>query len=243
MIPGPGIETSTAWITYNQFKVITEQPYLWVNNRGERFFDEGMVNIHISACRCILNQPDRVSYLIFDDDTRKHLEEEGVDHFYFVFPADKLTDVQGQFKDLIENWKNQHVWMEDTLEAICEKAGIDEAGLKKTLEAYNGYCENGEDSQFYKDPKYLRPVRKGPFYAMRVYCGGYNTMGGIKINGKMQVIKENFEPIPGLYAAGDNVLSEFYGNPMISGMPGAYYAMPLGFAAGDSASEYIDEMN
>ena len=243
MIPGPGIEMSTAWLTYNQFKIMTEQPYLWVNCYGERFLDESLSNNHMAINRTIRNQPGRVSYLIFDDDTRRHLEEEGVDYFYFVFPADKLTDIKGQFKDLIDNWKNEHVFMEDTLEAICEKAGIDEAGLKETLERYNSYCDSGVDEEFAKDAKYLRPVRKGPFYAMRVFCGGYNTMGGIRVNGKMQVITEEQRPIQGLYAAGDNVLNEIYGDPIIAGLGAAYFAMPLGFAAGDSASEYLDTLD
>ena len=38
---------------------------------------------------------------------------------------------------------------------------------------------------------------------MRVFCAGYDTIGGIKVNGKMQVVKEDGKAIPGLYAAGD----------------------------------------
>ncbi len=242
MIPGPGIESNVSWIISKQFKIMTEQPYFWVNRRGERFFDESLANNHISTCQCIRNQPGRASYMIFDDDTRKHLEEDGVDYFYFVFPADKLTDIKSQFKDVIENQKNEHVFMADTIEEICAQAGIDEKGLKAQLERYNRYCETGTDEEFAKDSKYLRPVKKGPFYAMEIFCGGYNTIGGIRINGKMQVITEDQEPVTGLYAAGDNVLNELYGNPIIAGLGAAYFAMPLGFAAGDSACAYIDSL-
>ncbi len=241
MIPGPGIETNTAWITYTDFKVITEQPYLWVNKRGERFLNEEISNNHMGICRNIYNQPERTSYMIFDDDTRIHLEEEGVDYFYFVFPADKLVDVRGQFKEVIEKWGNKHIFMEDTLEELCEKADIDEAGLKATLAQYNRFCDQGEDEEFGKNPKYLRPVRKGPFYAMRVFCGGYNTIGGIRVNGNLQVIREDHSPIIGLYAAGDNIMNEIYGNPIISGVGAAYYAIPLGMAAADCASDYIEK--
>ena len=192
--------------------------------------------------RAIRNQPGRVSYMIFDDDTRKHLEEEGVDYFYFVFPAEKLTDIRGQFKEVIEVKKNKHVFMADTIEEICAQAGIDKEGLKATLDRYNGFCDKHSDDDFGKDPKYLRPVRKGPFYAMRVFCGGYNTMGGIRINGNMQVIRDDSTAIPGLFAAGDNVLNELYGNPIIAGLGAAYFAMPLGFAAGDCACDYIDQL-
>ena len=109
------------------------------------------------------------------------------------------------------------------------------------MDRYNGYCDNGEDEEFGKDAKYLRPVRKGPFYAMRVFCAGYDTIGGIKVNGKMQVIREDGKAIPGLYAAGDNMMGEFYGNPPTGGSAGAYFAMPFGFAAGDSACDYLEK--
>ena len=239
MTPAPGIESDVAWIVHNQIRIIMEQPYCWVNKNGARFFNEALTNNHMAANRSIKNQPGRVCYMIFDDNTRKKMEEK-IDYFYFVFPADKLTDVQGQFKDVIENWKNTNIFMEDTLEEICRKAGIDEAGLKQTAERLNHFCEIGEDEDFGKDPNYLHPLKQGPFYAIRMYAGGYNTIGGIKINGKMQVITEEQKPIKGLFAAGDNVLNELWGNPIIAGMGAAYYAMPLGFAAGDCACEYID---
>ena len=57
----------------------------------------------------------------------------------------------------------------------------------------------------------------------------------------MQVIREDGKAIPGLYAAGDNMLSEFYGNPPTGGSAGAYFAMPFGFAAGDSACDDMEK--
>ena len=242
MVPGPGLVGPTPWIAFNEFRIMTEQPYCFVNKNGNRFLDESLSNNYMAINRAIRNQPGRVSYMIFDDDTRKHLEEEGVDYFYFVFPAEKLTDIRGQFKEVIEVKKNKHVFMADTIEEICAQAGIDKEGLKATLDRYNGFCDKHSDDDFGKDPKYLRPVRKGPFYAMRVFCGGYNTMGGIRINGNMQVIRDDSTAIPGLFAAGDNVLNELYGNPIIAGLGAAYFAMPLGFAAGDCACDYIDQL-
>ena len=225
----------------NETRTIQEQPYLWVNKNGERFIDESISNNHMAISTGIANQPNGESYIVFDEDTRRHLEEDGVDYMYFIFPVEKLTDIPGQFKTLINEKGNKHVFMTDTIEELCAQSGIDQAGLEETLDRYNGYCDNGEDEEFGKDAKYLRPVRKGPFYAMRVFCAGYDTIGGIKVNGKMQVIREDGKAIPGLYAAGDNMMSEFYGNPPTGGSAGAYFAMPFGFAAGDSACDYLEK--
>ncbi len=67
----------------------------------------------------IANQPNGESYIVFDEDTRRHLEEDGVDYMYFIFPVEKLTDIPGQFKTLINEKGNKHVFMTDTIEELC----------------------------------------------------------------------------------------------------------------------------
>lgn len=239
LVPGPGIVASSPWIVYNELRTLQEQPYLWVNRNGERFVDESISNNHMAISTGIKNQPGRESYFIIDEDTRLKLETEGVDYTYFMFPIKKFTDIPGQFRHLRDEVGNKHVFMEDTVEKLCEAAHINLQGLQETLERYNRFCDQGLDEDFAKDAKYLYPVRKGPFYAMRVFCAGYNTIGGIRVNGKMQVIAENGEAIPGLYAAGDAIMTCFYGNPPIGGSAGAYFAIPFGFAAGDSVCDEL----
>ena len=241
LVPGPGIVASSPWIVFNEIRTMQEQPYLWVNQIGERFMDESLSNNHMAISMGIYNQPGRCSYLIFDEDTRKHMENEGVDYTYFIFPVKKLTNVKEQFRHLIEEAGNRHIFMADTIKELCEQTGIEESNLCRTLDIYNRYCEIGHDLDYAKDPEFLRPVRKGPFYALRVFCAGYDTIGGIRVNGKMQVIREDGHAIKGLYAAGDNVLNELYGNPIIGGLGAAYFALPLGMAAGDSASDEIEK--
>lgn len=241
LVPGPGIVADSPWIVYNETRTIQEQPYLWVNRMGERFIDESISNNHMAISTGIANQPGRVSYIVFDEDTRLHLEQDGVDYMYFVFPVQKLTDIPGQFKRLRDEIGNKHIFLADTIEELCAQAGIDENGMKETLTRYNAFCDSGIDEDFAKDANYLLPVRRGPFYAMRVYCAGYDTIGGIKVNGKMQVVTEEGTAIPGLYAAGDNMLTAFYGNPPTGGSAGAYFAMPFGFAAGESACDILDK--
>ena len=48
----------------------------------------------------------------------------------------------------------------------------------------------------------LRPLSKGPYYAMPIYPGDIGTNGGLLTNDKAQVIKKNGKPIEGLYAVG-----------------------------------------
>ncbi len=238
LVPGPGIVASSPWIAFDENRVIQEQPYLWVNKNGDRFFDESLSNNHMAISCAIYNQPGRESYLVFDEDTRNHLEQDGVDYMYLIFPVKKVTDLPGQFKRLREECRNQHVFVADTLDELCAQAGINRGGLEKTLTRYNGYCDKGVDEEYAKPAHFLHPVRRGPFYSLRVFCAGYNTIGGIKTNGRMEVIRDDGKAIPGLYAAGDIMLGEFWG---LGGCSGANTTMAFGFAAGDSAAAYADE--
>lgn len=239
LVPGPGIIGNTPWIVQNQTRTIQEQPYLWVNQAGARFIDESKSKNHMAMGTAISRQPGRCSYIIFDDDTRRHMEEEGVDYQYFIFPADRLEDVRGQFVELIEEKQNKHIFLADDLEDLCAQTGIHLPGLRATLDAYNRFCREGHDDEFSKNPAFLRPVCKAPFYAMRVFNGGYTAFGGIKINGKCQVLDERGTPIPGLYAAGDCACGEVWGDPPVGGIGQSNIAFALGFASGEQAATYL----
>jgi len=82
-------------------------------------------------------------------------------------------------------------------------------------------------------------VRNGKFYALRCFCGGYQAMGGIRINGRCEVLQENLRPFKGLYAAGDCCAGEIYGNPPIGGIGVSTVCFAQGFASADEAVKYV----
>ena len=128
----------------------------------------------------------------------------------------------------------------DTVEELAEFIGCDPARLKKTIEDYNRYVENGVDEEMFKDPEYLRlPIKTAPFYAMRMMRFNQCTHGGISIDEKMQVIKDDWRtPIPGLYATGDGA-SGWCSELGWLGMTSLTWALNSGFMAGENAAEYI----
>lgn len=239
LVPGPGIIGYNAWIIYNQTRTMQEQPYLWVNQLGERFINEGMSNDHMTMGTSIANQPQKCAYLIFDEDTKLHMENEGLEYIYHIFPAKKLDNVEAQFEELINVKGNKHVFMTDTIEKLSAKTGISLEGLTATLTKYNNYCDKGYDEEFVKNPAFLRPVRRGKFFALRVYKGGYQAMGGIKINGKCEVLDTEHRVIKGLYAAGDCSAGEVWGNPPTGGIGVSTISFTQGFISADNAFDYI----
>jgi len=241
LVPGPGIIGNNPWIVYNQTRTMQEQPYLWVNQLGQRFINEAMSNDHMAMGTSITRQPKKRGYLIFDEATKRHMENVGLDYIYHIFPADKLHNVTAQFEELIHVKGNKHVFMADTIEELCAQTGIDCEGLSETLTTYNHYCDKGHDDEFSKNPAFLRPVKEGKFYALRVFKGGYQAMGGIKINGKCEVLDNEFRVIRGLYSAGDCAAGEVFGNPSVGGIGISSISFSQGFVAADWASKYINK--
>ena len=241
MVPGPGIVgNNCAWIVYNQLRTIQEQAYLWVNQKGQRFICEEQSDNHMAMVTAILNQPEKCAYLIFDEDTRIHMEKDGVERAYFIFDANTLNDVEKQFREVIAKG-NRHVFMADTIEDLCRQTGIDQKGLQEQLKRYNRYCDQHYDEELAKASLYLKPVRRGKFYALRVFPGGYHAFGGIRIDGKCRVLDSENNIIRGLYAGGDCCAGEVFGNPPTGGIGWSTLSFSEGFICGDEAAAFVKE--
>jgi succinate dehydrogenase/fumarate reductase flavoprotein subunit len=114
-----------------------------------------------------------------------------------------------------------------TLEDLAAAAGIDAKGLVETVASFNRDCANGVDrafgkgstayNRFYGDSRYqpnpcLAPIENGPFFAVEIFVGDLGTFAGIRTNAHAQVVRDNGEPIAGLYAVGNDAASIAGGN-------------------------------
>ncbi|QIB51549.1 FAD-dependent oxidoreductase [Pseudomonas sp. OIL-1] len=130
-----------------------------------------------------------------------------------LMPAQIMPDSR-----LRKEWLNTLYWKADTLADLASQIGVDAPGLEQTVQRMNGFAESGTDEDFgrggnvfdryYGDSNVtpnpcLAPVSKGPFYAMRMHAGDIGTKGGLLTNENAQVVKEQGEVIPGLYAVGN----------------------------------------
>lgn len=106
----------------------------------------------------------------------------------------------------------------ESIDALCRKTGIDQPGLQRTLERFNGFCGTGVDSDFgrgsrafdrcHGDPTVkpnpnLGAIEKPPFYAVRMYPGDVGTAGGLVTDEHARVLRGDGSVIPGLYATGN----------------------------------------
>lgn len=91
----------------------------------------------------------------------------------------------------------------DTVRELAEKLGMDSGILAETVSRYNGFCAHGEDTEFGKAAKYLRPMDEGPYYAVWGQRFSECAMGGIMVDDRCRVTRNDGSPIPGLYGVGD----------------------------------------
>jgi len=91
----------------------------------------------------------------------------------------------------------------ETVGELASNISVPPSILENTVQLWNKYCEAGNDPDFSRDPLELTPLDRPPFYAIRLFPGGSNTLGGPRRNSKAQVVNPFGEPIPRLYAAGE----------------------------------------
>jgi fumarate reductase flavoprotein subunit len=224
-------------------EVVSVQPDLWVTSRGERFCDEsvalcdtdsGNVNARWSS--------DGFTYSLFDDSIIERLLDRGIDRSLgLMFLAGyKPANVKKEMQAALSAGSNE-VFMADSLDALGRLIGIDTGTLRATVEEYNGHCAKGHDGQFAKDRAFLRPVVGPTFYAVKAHTATLGTMGGIKIDEKMQVLDKRNAVIPGLYAGGFDA-GGMYGDsyPIVTsqGLSSAF-ALNSGRIAGRSALDRL----
>ena len=222
----------------------SRQPYLWVNLHGMRFVDEGCGNGPYMA-NALVRQKDRVCFTIIDSDTKRHLQGTGVESVtYMDTDSPKIGDLDADIKSALTEGLD-YACVADSIKALAAKIKVDASVLQHTIDEYNRFCDKGHDDLFAKDPRFLRPVRKPPFYAFRRSPSGYGTIGGIKINEKTEAMGQDNEAIPGLYAAGDCANgTHTYDYPLVYILWGSTlgFAINSGRIAGENAAKYIQSV-
>jgi len=219
---------------------IMGQPNLLVNLQGKRVMNEDHMQNATYLSNVVSHQKGRVCISIVDSSIAKYYMRNGVDNVSMVRPNPDVSDFADAIKMAKENG-NEGLYIADSIEELAEKAGIDVDNLVDTVEEYNDFCDS-VDEEFFKDKRYLRPITKAPFYGARIRPGGYGTVGGIRINENCEACDKEFEPVPGLYAAGADACN-IYDDSYMFLLPGNSmgFAVNTGRIAGMSAAEYVED--
>ena len=173
-----------------------------VNNRGERFLDEGADFRNYTYAKYgarILAQPDGVAFQVFDATTRPQLRVEEYD-----MPG--ASEV-----------------VADTLEELAAGMGVDAAALRRTVDGFNAGIDRSVPLDLaVKDGRAARvdppksnwaiPLETAPFSAFPVTCGITFTFGGLRVDTDARALDADGAPIPGLFVCGEMLGGLFSGN-------------------------------
>ena len=206
---------------YPQVDVICAKGIV-VTPDGRRFADEGQGGIYVTNAIAALDNPLSAT-AVFDRTVWEDARE---------------SDIVPPNPSLVENGGT--VLEAGSLPELAALAGIDAAGLERTVNDFNELVRAGSapalsptrTTQNYP----AHTIDKVPFYAIPLCAGITVTSGGIAVDGKARVLSQSGEPIAGLYAAGSTV-GGLEGGPRAGYVGGLIKAFGIGLIAGRSIAD------
>lgn len=208
---------------YCAYRIMRQPEAVYVNMDGHRFMDEtGGLN---DGKYLLRKQPGAISYCVLDEGLLTELGQRLADNPPDVFDGWILKDFREEIEEEIAG--GYASFKADTLEELAEKIGMPSKMLVDEITKYNRFCQQGRDDDCYKDPKFLKPLGEGPYYAFYQKSFSEGTHGGIAIDADFRVLKANGNVIAGLWSGGDCArtdMSKGYGPVGLNGGLGGAFA-------------------
>ena len=159
---------------------------LWVNADGKRFVNE-LANRKVRADAIMVEQAKGLKcFAICNEPNVQPLKKQRPGFL------EKMLE-----RKIVEKY--------DTLEALAKGAGIKAEALVKQVEAFNGVVKAKSDpewSRFINNDQV--PLVEGPWYVCELQPKVHHCMGGLVTDNECRVLDvRTYEPIAGLYAAGE----------------------------------------
>lgn len=200
-----------------------------VDQHGQRLFDEAMLPELTDLLAHEMMARHSNAFLIFDEALRQRFNEEycgyrsNPEDFFFSAP---------------------------TLRELAGLEGIDAAGLAETVANFNAAVQEDGTAPAARPPKSVSDeyprcatrLEQPPFHSFKMLVGLNQTMGGFKVDSRMQVVDVLERPVVGLYAAGEPVMGNIiYENYKFASdaATGLEMALSTGCIAGIAAAEAV----
>ncbi|HEY5065563.1 MAG TPA: FAD-dependent oxidoreductase [Xanthobacteraceae bacterium] len=169
---------------------------IWVNQQGRRFHNEARSGGN-SATPALMAQSPRHAWAIMDTPMTTTMEI--ADPYYR--DGDKVA--RNKVLELLNS--SPFIRKADTLADLANKMRVDQAAFLSTVERYNKACAQKLETE----PEFGKPLQSSkafdtpPYYAVQIFPLARKNFGGVKTDLQCRVLDKHFEPIAGLYAAGE----------------------------------------
>lgn len=228
-------------------------PLLWLDQEGKRFTNEDIV-YDFALWGDTTYATGGHYYFVFDQNFVDYLKNNVLNwtgsfertgallaHKDMTYQVGPMKNLQTEIDSLAGK---DPVWKEDSLGALAQDINVPVENLKDSLERYNKLVAKKEDTDFYKDSKFMRfPLEKAPFYAVKAVSTTLGTVGGGLVNENFEALTSERKVIPGVYAVGNDASGMFDSSyPTIEGLSNAF-AWNSGRIAGEKASQFVKKGN
>jgi len=179
--------------------------YIWFNQQGRRFHNESLTG-GASASPALLAQNPPHAWAIADAPMLSKIDV--ADPYY---RRGEVID-RAKVQELLDN--SPYIKKANTLEELGKQTGVEDLkNFLAEIDAYNRCIEAGleKEPKFGKSLKQSKKFDSPPYYAIQIFPLARKNFGGVKTDLQCRVLNKYFEPIPGLYAAGE-----------VSGMAGGH---------------------
>jgi flavocytochrome c len=171
--------------------------YIWFNQQGRRFHNESLTG-GASASPALLAQNPPHAWAIADAPMLSKIDV--ADPYY---RRGEVID-RAKVQELLDN--SPYIKKADTIEELGRKTGVEDLrNFLAEIEEYNQCIEAGleKEPRFGKSLKQSKTFDTPPYYAIQIFPLARKNFGGVKTDLRCRVLSKYFEPIPGLYAAGE----------------------------------------
>lgn len=206
-------------------------PFLWLDMKGKRFFNEDVQGQQFAEK--IRELPEQMAIQFFDANWPSQIP-------YMPYGHGKVGNTTTQ-ATIDERVADGSLVTADTLEELIAQLDIDREAALASIARYNELCATGIDIDFGKNSNRMFPLDTPPFYANTCNRGDdLVTMSGLLCDTECRVLDTNSEVIPGLYVAGNSQGGRFaviY--PEVLQGHSVAMAVTFGRLAGENAAKAI----
>jgi fumarate reductase flavoprotein subunit len=176
-------EPHVAAIHNNTAPVLSGNPWLRVNQLGERYENED-VSVP-DLCSGVQHQPGRAVWSVYDGKWTEDVTKMDPGFGRIVKPTERDTT---RFNEGLESGT---IIKADTLDELAEKMGVPADTFKAAVNRYNELAKKGIDEDFGKRPNNLSTIEKAPFYAAKEVLELLITLGGLNCNLDFQALDKD----------------------------------------------------
>lgn len=210
------------------------------NLNGQRWINEADGLFGMTAI--IADQPAEVSWAIQSRDAMAAIADRFIKNPAFASKAYLYETWEADIEEEAALPVNPPVRKADTLEELAEACGMPKDAFLETVRRYNDAAAAGEDKEFGKPAQFLTSIgEKGPYYAILGSRFSEASLGGLMVDGKCRVLRNDGTFIPGLYGVGD-ATSAMHRKGQLAVISELTWAMASAYTSGAEAASYTETL-